>query len=221
MLIQPPEDHIKIDLHPIYSRLKIGQRKYLRENQFILFNCYNSYMTDGNLSVHNDIIELDNKEKDDVCLDYFKDPCVTSAIVEYIDMGAMKTIINECYDQSDYNQLQRIHIREFKKAAEELPIDVDYMTLSDIWSGCLSAAKAISTVNYWIGPISPWFRFNLFKHLIFLECRTNLAYKLGALSAIHFKAWRKEPISLKGVPLKTCNDFDFSKWQQYESTSYV
>ena len=218
--LQPPDDQIKIDHHPIYSRLRICPYRCLRESQFMNLNCYDAYMEDANLSIHNDIGEPEDEEINNINLDVFKDPCVTSAIVEYVDTGAMKRIINECYDQSDYERLRRIHVKEFKRAAREISIEIDYTTLSDIWTGCLSAAKAISTVNYWTGPISPWFRFNLFKYIIFPKCTVNSVYKFGALSAIHFKAWRQEPISLDGVPLKTFSDPDFNRWKHYESVLY-
>lgn len=231
--IYPEESHIKIEFHPIYSRLRKGWYKQFHESMLVSLNCYDAYMRDSNLSVYNDINKPSEKHnanessekyninfKNEINLDIFKNPCITSAIVEYIDAGAMKRIISECRDQSDYKQLRKIHIREFKRAATEISISIDHITLSEIWTGCLSAAKGISPINYWIGPITPWHRFNIFKFIVFPLCQINRAYKLGALAAIHFKAWRQEPITLEGVPLRTFNDPDFNKWNQYISRLY-
>lgn len=174
-------------------------------------------MSDGNLGVHR---EAEAQEDAAVALSgesaplplFYFDPAAVAALVELADVTALPEVNRRCPDQSDPDLLRKVWDEEFSKIVGSCPAGVTKTDLMQLWSGCLAAAKAISPTNYWIGGITPWMRFNLFKYSIFPKCRRSHLYCLGALGARHFKAWRREAFTMAGVPLRTCGLPDFMSW---------
>ncbi len=147
----------------------------------------------------------------DAELSLVSDPAVCAALVEWADVQALQRI-NTVENWRSEEALTAAWDREFARAAKECPIPISMSTLMQVWSGCLATAKAISVSNYHTGWISPWFRYNLFKHAIFPECRRSPLYRAGAVAAPVFKRWRREPITTDGIPLRTCGDPAFMGW---------
>lgn len=199
-----------------WRRLPDGWHKQFQEWMFLNLNCYDAGLTDKNLGIFREVNDetssSDETGSKKSIPTFARDPMLVAAVVEQVDVTAMKRIIAACYDQSDLEKLTMIHEQEFKQASEKCAFEITPNALMSLWSGCLSAAKAISLDNYWIGSISPWFRFNLFEYSVFPACREDPVFRLGALAAPYFKAWRQEPITLEGVPIRTCRDADFMAW---------
>lgn len=199
-------------------RMPDGWHKAFHDGMWCQLNCPSLGVTDGNLGVH---LAAEQEVAQEVASSgdspppfpwFAYDPQIVSALVELADVTAMPEIIRRCPDQSDAVALQTAWDEEFAKTVESCSMDVSKTDLMQLWSGCLAAAKAISPTNYWIGPITPWMRFNLFKYSVFPECRRSPLYLAGALSARHFKAWRKEPFTMAGIPFRTSGILEFMSW---------
>lgn len=191
-----------------------GWHRSFHDGMWMQLNCPAFGFSDGNLGIH-------HKAEEEVAFSgsppppfpwFAYDPQIVSALVELADATAMREIIRRCPDQSDGDGLQKAWDEEFAKTVESCSLEVSKTDLMQLWSGCLAAAKAISPTNYWIGPITPWMRFNLFKYSVFPECRRSPLYLAGALAARHFKAWRKEPFTMAGIPFRTSGILEFMSW---------
>lgn len=190
----------------------------MNDRMYVPLNCQEAqgHGGDANLSVHRVGKEMEGSGSRPVPTSWeelLQDAGATAALVEWVDAGAMRRIILRCPDQSDARALEEAWREEFERASDECSVRVPAGVLMQVWSGCLAAAKAISPTNYWIGPISPWFRYNLFRFSVFPECRRNDLYRLGALAAPAFKAWRREPVTRAGISLRTCGDPSFVLWE--------
>lgn len=137
------------------------------------------------------------------------DPRRVAAIVEYAEI-AMGKVNQEVPDQSDSAALEAAWRKHFGEASDKAGVSTD--VLMRLWSGCLAAAKALSPTNYWIGPVGFHYRYSIWRNQIFPTCKADDVYRAGALAAPFFKLFRRERITLNGVPLRTCDDPSFVAW---------
>ncbi len=166
-------------------------------------------LSDGNFNASRSVGEAEAVES---YSEQLEDPIVAAAIVEFVEREVVSKVNSECPSQDDREKLAASWKKWLEHGAEQCSIEITPGQLARLWNGCLRAAKALSPVNYWQGPLSPDVRYHLFKS-IFESSREDVIERLGMLAAPAFKAFRKEAITLEGVPLRTCGDPGFLAWE--------